>query len=442
MVRRDLYRAVAPLAALLAAVSACAPPPPGRPTRAAVPADLRDFLPEPGQALTGSVSAVWSPLHARLLAGEEPRAIEAEVDRLDTREPAGAAHVMRAEARLVSGRGAEAFVELEKLPVEARGRPGVRLLEARAREGAGDVVEAYAILRELAAASGPAAARAVTLEERAVITVRDRIDAAIRRGRPGEARRDLERLTAWRPRDPATWRAAAALALARGDTAAELTALRALEATSPLEPDSSLRLAELELELGEAETALRRLEALAAARPDDARVEVALDRARFLWRLGHAPEAVQAAARRNPLSRAEFARLLYWLVPGVRGGRTAVGRIASDVVGHPAQDEVVRVVNLGLMRVDENLHRFEPDRAIRRGEALEAVFRAASAGSSPPSCSRLAPAGGWSREALCDAAADCGLTGSSSDCLPGAVLSGQEAMSWIRGALAAGESEP
>jgi tetratricopeptide (TPR) repeat protein len=442
MVRRDTHRAVAPLAALLAAVAACAPPPPGRPTRAAVADDLRDFLPEPGEALTGIPGGDWAPLHARLLAGEEPRAIEAEVERLGPREPAGAARVLRAEARLVAGRGAEAFVELEGLPVEARARPQVRLLEARAREAAGDLVEAYAILRELAAASAAAAARAPGLEQRAVTTVSERIAVALRRGRADEARRDLERLTEWRPHDPATWRAAAAVALARGDGAAELAALRALDAASPLEPDSALRLAELELEVGEAEAALRRLEALAAARPGDARVGVALDRARFQWRLGHAPESVQAAARRNPLTRAELARLLYWLVPEIRAGRGAVGKIASDVVGHEAQDEVVRVVNMGLMRVDENLHRFEPDRAVRRGEALEAVFRAASASSAPPSCSRLVPAGAWTREALCAAAAGCGLTASPSDCLPGGALSGQEALAWIHGALAAGEDEP
>jgi len=81
----DLYRAVAPLAALLAAVSAVRAAAAGRPTRAAVPADLRDFLPEPGQALTGSVSAVWSPLHAGCLAARSRARSSRRVDRSQAR---------------------------------------------------------------------------------------------------------------------------------------------------------------------------------------------------------------------------------------------------------------------------------------------------------------------------------------------------------------------
>jgi hypothetical protein len=391
--------------------------------------------------LTGATGGAWSALHGRLLAGEEPAAIEAEVSRLGNREPPGAAAVLRAEARLIAGRGAEAFGQLEKLPREARARTPVRLLEARAREAAGDLVEAYALLRELASDSAVAGARASMLESRAVAMVGERIAESVRRGRAEEARRDLERLTAWRPHEAGTWRAAASVAVARGDAAAELSALRALGTAASLEPEAGLRLAELELELGDAEAALHGLETLAAARPGDARIAAGLDRARFRWRLEHAPEEVRAAAGRSALTRADFARLLYWLVPGIRAGRGGVGRIASDVVGHAAQEEVVRVVNFGLMRVDENLHRFEPERSVRRSEALEAVFRAASGGPGTPACARAALGGAWSREALCAAAADCGLTSSPADCLPGGALSGREALDWIRLSLAESGSE-
>ncbi|KAB2952418.1 MAG: hypothetical protein F9K18_14360, partial [Thermoanaerobaculia bacterium] len=174
------------LAVLLAAYTACAPPAPPRPVLHAVAEELRPFLPEPGLALTGVAGGPWTALHARLLAGEEPAAIEAEIVRLGAREPAGAASVLRAEALLVAGRGAEAFVELGRLPAGVRARPALRLIEARAREAAGDVVEAHAILRELAAAVPAAATRARALEDRAVATVRERIGEAIRRGRADE----------------------------------------------------------------------------------------------------------------------------------------------------------------------------------------------------------------------------------------------------------------
>ena len=103
--------------------------------------------------------------------------------------------------------------------------------------------------------------------------------------------------------------------------------------------------------------------------------------ARFRWRLEHAPASVRVAAGSAQVTRAQLARLIYWLVPGVRAARGGAARIASDVVGHDAHEEIVRIVNLGLLRVDETLHVFEPDRLARRGEALEALLStAASAG--------------------------------------------------------------
>jgi len=203
-----------------------------------------------------------------------------------------------------------------------------------------------------------------------VITVRDRIDAAIRRA--ARSRRDLERLTAWRPRDRDLARGGCAggshaatpaaeldgAARAGGDVAAPSRTRRCGRRSSSSEPRRGRN--------GPAP-----LEALAAARP----ARCGASRWRSIVRAscggsGHAPEAVQAAARRNLSRAAEFAPLLYWLVPGRSRGRTpAVGEDRPPTwVGQPAQDEVVRVVNLGL-----NSRRREPPplragRAIRRGK--------------------------------------------------------------------------
>jgi len=432
---RGLLRAAAVVFVALGA--ACAPAP--RSERAPVGVELRPFLPDPAAALGTPAAAPWAALHARLLAGETAGTVAADIDRAASADPA-AAHLLRAELALVGNDGATAFREVEQLPAVTRLRPAVRLIEARAREVAGDSVEAFAIYRDLETSSPAAAGRAAELESQAVRAVRERIDEALQRGRPGDARRDLERLRAWRPRDVATLTAAAQLASALEDPVAELAALRALATAGALDEERSERRARLELEVGEPEVALGELERLAARHPGDARLAEDLDRARFRWRLGHAPEAVQDLAHAASLTRAQLARLLYWLVPGVRAGRGGVARIASDVVGHEAQEEIVRVVNLGLMSVDESLHRFEPDRPARRIEALGAVLRAAAVDGGVPACGGAALAASWSRESVCAAATACALVASDADCLPGGALSGREALDWVRRALSAAEA--
>lgn len=429
---RGLLRAAAAVVAAVALACAPAHLPPTRPVDPA----LQPFLPAPAAALGRALAPPWADLHARLLAGQAAASLAAEIDRAAGAEP-DAAHLLRAELHLAAGEGAAAFAEVTALAVPARERPAVRLLEARAREAAGDVVEAYALYRGLADAA-PAAARAQDLEARATDLVLGRIDAALAQGRPAEARRDLERLRAWRPRDVATLRATARVAAAQGDATSELAALRALATAGALDDPGRERRAGLELAAGDADFALAELERLAERHPGDAGIADDLDRARFGWRLGHAPERVQRAGTAGALTRGQLAQLLYWLVPGVRAGRGGVARIASDVVGHEAREEIVRVVNLGLLPVDETLHRFEPERPVRRLEALSAVLRAAALDGGVPECARAALAAGWSRENVCAGAAACGLLATATDCLPGGPLAGREALEWIRRALAAG----
>ncbi|MEZ5314479.1 MAG: hypothetical protein R2862_13035 [Thermoanaerobaculia bacterium] len=46
-----------------------------------------------------------------------------------------------------------------------------------------------------------------------------------------------------------------------------------------------------------------------------------------------------------------------------------------DVLDHPAREEIVRIVNLGVMAVDESLHRFVPEATLRRSEAVASLVR-------------------------------------------------------------------
>jgi hypothetical protein len=419
------------LAVAAVVVAGCAPAPPPVVLRP-VSAELIPFLPDPSALAPQDPGATrCRDLHARLLAGEAATEIRRSVEN-DLAGAGGpeAGGLLLAETWLVDGDGDAALRALAQLPVEARAADPVLLVEARARELVGPAEEAFALYRRLSARSDAAGRRAAMLESEAVAAVRRRFDEALARGRFDDAARELSTLEVWRPRHEGTVRAGLALAVARGDAESELAALRALASIVPPGLEEELRRGRLEVELGDAQEGLRRLEELAASRPGDVRVEEALDRARFRWRLEHAPAAVRAAAASPQVTRAQVARLLYWLVPGVRSSRGGSARIASDVVGHPAQEEIIRVVNLGLLRVDETLHTFEPERLARRGEAIEALLATAAAAGAGCARSGAGAAGRW--EAACAGAAACGWLTDVAECLPGGPLSGAELTEWIR----------
>ena len=90
------------------------------------------------------------------------------------------------------------------------------------------------------------------------------------------------------------------------------------------------------------------------------------------------PARERAEVGGTPELRGDYAALLYWVVPGVRQTQGGSARIASDVIEHRWQQEIIRVVNRGLMRVDATMHRFDPDRAITRAEALRSALEVAA----------------------------------------------------------------
>ncbi|HEX9941339.1 MAG TPA: hypothetical protein VGG03_04930, partial [Thermoanaerobaculia bacterium] len=92
----------------------------------------------------------------------------------------------------------------------------------------------------------------------------------------------------------------------------------------------------------------------------------------------------------------------------------------------PHQQEIVRVVNLGLMEVDPTLHRFSPGAAVRRGAALRVVLRTLArfgAGSCAGSTN------------VCDASVACGLLPAPEDCQPSVQLSGSQGVEILRRSL-------
>lgn len=308
------------------------------------------------------------------------------------------------------------------------------VLLGRAAERTGDVPRAYVAFREVAGSSSLAADRASALQPRALEIVSHRVDDALRRGHLDEAEQGLERLRSWAPEDAVTYRTAAAVARATGDRQQELAAVDALAQLEPDDRQIEERRAALELEVGDPSTGLEILGRLAARYPDDPDLRDRLGYAKFRWRLSLLPASVQQLADRPELTRGEFAALLYWLVPGVRYGKPAAARIAADILDDPHREEIARVVNLGLMDVDESLHRFSPGAPLLRGAALAAVVRLVADADPPAACAQGFVAG-QSTDLVCATAARCAFVPSPADCLPGAPMSGREALDLLRHAV-------
>ena len=222
------------------------------------------------------------------------------------------------------------------------------------------------------------------------------------------------------------------MAAVAGDPRGELAAVKALQASRPKDLALSLRRGQLELAVGDARAGLALIERLAAGAPADAELQAELARAKFAWRLLNAPEQVRGLRDKVAIQRADFAVLLYWMVPQIRTARPGAAQIASDIVDHVSREEIARVANLGLMSIDETLHRFSPEAPLRRADAVAALLRLLASGDSAGGCS-LPRIGG--RESLCKAGADCGLLEDAVLCQAGAGISGAEAIEMLRRAL-------
>jgi hypothetical protein len=139
------------------------------------------------------------------------------------------------------------------------------------------------------------------------------------------------------------------------------------------------------------------------------------------------PKDVQDVASKPELTKADLAVLLYWLIPNVRYGRPTAGRIATDVLEHRHQEEIVRVVNLGLMDVDQTLHRFSPGAPARRSTALRSLGLVLSRFGQKLTC--------LSAKGVCETAESCGLVPPEEECRATAALTGGEAVELIRRTL-------
>lgn len=447
-VRRGLVRAAVVLAlfALGACGSAPSPAPPQEPVRP----QAQPFAPQEQaylvDPLTGFPREVDAGRQERLrdawrglvTASARDAALETAAALLEEDPGFVPAQVLAAQVELGEGEYVKVIERLlpgmDRMPQYVAGQ----LVLGRAAELAGDIPLAYSAFREIAARSQRAFQRVGELHPRAVEIVSNRLREAVRQGRLDEADKHLALLRNWAPDEAGTLQGALDLAVARGDLKAELAAVQGLAARRPDDRALTERRAELELAVGDPGAGLQIIQTLVSEHPKDPGLQEKLAAAKFRWRVSLLPKGVQDVAAKPELDRADLAVLLYWLIPSVRYGRPSVGRIATDILDHPHQEEIVRVVNLGLMDVDATLHRFSPGGPARRGTALRSLALVLARSEQPVPCLGAAAKGYPSTSAVCDAAAGCGLlppTPPDDECRPSASLSGGEAVELIRRTL-------
>lgn len=440
--RRLLVLAALPVLPLMSAVlGACgsAPPAPSpeapsrRPQLQPFAVQEQPFLVDPltgypGQADPERQDRIQAAHRALLTASDREGALET-ADELLREDPGFApAQVLVAQVELGEGNFAKAVERLLPISDEMPQYVAGQLVLGRAAERLGDVPLAYSAYREIAARNQRAFQKVGELHPRALEIVSNRLQEALRQSLWDEAEKHLSLLRAWAPSEARTLEGARALAVSRGDRIAELAAVKELAAQRPGERALIERRAELELAVGDPGAGLQIIQDLAAENPRDPVLAEKLAAAKFRWRMSLLPRHVQDVAAKPELTKADLAVLLYWLIPNVRYGRPTAGRIATDVLEHPRQEEIVRVVNLGLMDVDPTLHRFSPGSPARRSVALRSLALVLSRFAQGLAC--LSGSKG-----PCDTASSCGLVSPEEECRASAALTGGEAVELIRRTL-------
>lgn len=387
---------------------------------------MTGYAPQVGSALRDRVQTVWRAL---LDESDVTGATETAATLLAEDPGFHPAQVLAAQVDFAAGDDQAVLKRLLPVSDALRTYTASQMLLGRSAERQGDVPLAYAAFRAVATRNPLALKRTGELHPRALEIVSNRLQEALRQGRTEEAEKQLALLKEWAPSETSTLEGARAVAVARNDRAAELAAVKALSARRPSDQPLLERRAELELAVGDPSAGLQIVQELAARHPNDPRMADRLEAAKFRWRLSQLPRSVQEVAAKFELTKADLAVLLYWLVPDVRNTRPTTGRIATDVLDHPHQEEIVRVVNLGLMDVDPTLHRVFPGSPVRRSAALRSVNEMLVRFGKGIPCLKEAPSG------ACERAVRCGLIPPEEECEPGAPLSGSDAVELIRRSL-------
>ncbi|MGE0639188.1 MAG: tetratricopeptide repeat protein [Thermoanaerobaculia bacterium] len=427
-------RSLLPAITAAALLTSCGPPPAPPSPVASVDSSLLPFLLDPVQDCPAAESsgAEATSISRQLRIDGDAASALAKTERLREADRASLAlRIVRGQALLIAGRPSESHESLRGSEYWLDSCPPLALVYGRAAEEAGEYLEAFELFLRVRGRSEAAATRLREISDRALEEGGRRFTEEVTRGRLEQAAETAQKLQQFWPQSEIALRAEMDVGRRLDDPARELAAVRALQVARPEDRDLAMRRGRLEIEAGDPRVGLRLIEELAAASPGDSELAAEVARARFDWRLLNAPERVRSLGRKSSLTRADFAMLLYWMVPQVRTVRVADARIASDVLDHPAREEIVRIVNLGVMTVDESLHRFVPEAPLRRSEAVASLVRLLR----EVAVSSCAGPRGGGREAVCSAGLACGIARDSADCQSGTPVSGREAIGMLTIAL-------
>lgn len=425
------------LAVILALVTSCAgvDKPETRP-RLSVEEQRFVVPPSTGYPLTlrpGESDRVDSAFQNMVREGEKEKALALSQQLLGRNANFHPAIVLAAQVAFLDGDFNRAQELLTPPPAELSEYTSWQLLLGRSAEKQSDLVVAFEAYDNVANVSADARGKTEELRPRVAQILAQRIEDDLKRGRTEEASAELARLEGWLPEESLTLESAAEVARAIGDPEAELRAVARLSGRDPANRSLAERRATLELEVGDAGAGLRVLQELSAKYPEDVALQDQLARARFLWRLQLLPIEARELVTSTELSRGDFAAMIYWLFPEVRYGQGRQVRIANDVLDQPYREEIVRVVNLGIMDVDERLHQFSPTRAVTRSESLTSMVRLLIRRQPPLACvGGLRGNDPLDPDTVCRVAASCGLIASAADCRPLAGVSGGEAVELSR----------
>lgn len=455
------------LAVFVSCATSVPPPPQSR-----IPTAERAYLVDPleGYPLTADpeLELRASRIFAGFGAGADLSTSQLAVEELAKQDPNfHPATVLLAQIAFLRQQDRRALDLSSPVADELPGYVACQLLRGRAAERSGDLALAYDAFASVARVSPLATRRRDELGIRAAADAFERLREAVELGRLQEAEEQLALLRKYEGQEQKEMdedepgaetglepeadldasapevesqrilEARLLIAAGRQDEQEELEILRSLIVYEPERRELAERLGDLELEQGRPRAALAQLEALLQEHPDDPDLLAKVGKAKFLWRLQQLPVKVQELSKAGELSRADLASLLYWIIPEVRYAQVNNPPIATDILDDPQREEIVRVVNLGLIDVDEALHLFRPTEPADRALVFSALLGLLEWVDQDFPC--LASTAGIelseSRQLTCAAAAACGLIPEPADCLPAAPISGAEAIDFFRRTL-------
>lgn len=420
-------------------LTACgsAPPPPS-PYRLA--ANDRAFLPSPTLGYEDGLGTErkqkLNSLHRQLVLGNVAE-VRTAADQWHARDPEFAPiAVLRAQVSFMVGDYGQSLERLERIVQVRPDYSAARLLEGRAAEISGDLERAHSAYSVVSLVSSAAGERLEAITPKLAETLIRQIEEALDEADLFRAESLLAGLRQLDEEGIPTLEIRYAVAALTGDTDEELSVLRDLSKQQDLSLSRLIRRGVLELDQGDAMASVSIFQSLLQDDPENTSYQNALARAKFRWRLRVLPAEIQSLTTEPELLRGQYGRMLYWILPGIRTARVESGSIAVDLVAHPHQKELVRVLNVGLLRADPSLRSFFPNKSISRSEVLASLLRYRRSDDGCTREFRLNQRPSYS--AICQAAYQCGLLEDVGDCLPGANLSGAEALDFLRLTVSSG----